>query len=50
VVATSGWTARELLEAAGLDGTRRPETLTIEELLDLARRFSEPPRAAPQAV
>ena len=50
VVATSGWTARELLEAAGLDGTRRPETLTIEELLDLARRFAEAPGAAPQAV
>jgi hypothetical protein len=50
VVATSGWSAGALLEATGLDGTRRPETLTIEELLDLARRFSVPPGAAPRDV
>ena len=28
----AGWTAAALLDAAGLDGRRRPETLTIDEL------------------
>jgi 16S rRNA (adenine1518-N6/adenine1519-N6)-dimethyltransferase len=43
VVSTSGWTAGSLLEAAGINGSRRPETLTLEELLRLAHRLSERP-------
>ena len=48
VLATSEWTAGALLEATGLDGTRRPETLEIEELLHLARLLSNPPGATPR--
>jgi 16S rRNA (adenine1518-N6/adenine1519-N6)-dimethyltransferase len=43
VASGSGWTARDLLAAAGIDAARRPETLTLEELLRLAQRLSERP-------
>jgi 16S rRNA (adenine1518-N6/adenine1519-N6)-dimethyltransferase len=43
VAAASGWTAKGLLGVTGIDGARRPETLTLDELLDLAHRLSESP-------
>jgi 16S rRNA (adenine1518-N6/adenine1519-N6)-dimethyltransferase len=36
VAAGAGLESRALLEAAGIDGRRRPETLTVDELLRLA--------------
>jgi len=37
--------ARRLLADAGIDGRRRPETLTLDELLRLARLMAQAPPA-----
>jgi 16S rRNA (adenine1518-N6/adenine1519-N6)-dimethyltransferase len=43
VVSATGWTAGALLEATEIDGRRRPETLTVAELLLLSRRLDTVP-------
>jgi 16S rRNA (adenine1518-N6/adenine1519-N6)-dimethyltransferase len=43
VAAAAGWTADALLDSTGIDGRRRPETLSVPELLLLARRLSDAP-------
>ena len=39
----AGWQPSVLLEQAGLDPRRRPETLSVDELAELARRLRNPP-------